>query len=183
MGLLSEDLTNCIQWRYNVVMNNLDNGLLPARCQTIRWTNADIFSFQPSRTSFMQSKSKYKISIHDDVNQMETISALLAIYTGNSPVTGELPAQRPVTRSFGVFYQRLNRRLSKQSWGWWFETPSRPLWRHCNDATFKLLSAKCELFCPDLPSVLTVQCVISSAIKWRIDTQMSLLLIWLIGPL
>ena len=22
--------------------------------------------------------------------------------------------------------------LSKQSWGWWFETPSRPLWRHCN---------------------------------------------------
>ena len=23
--------------------------------------------------------------------------------------------------------------LSKQSWGWWFETPSHPLWRHCND--------------------------------------------------
>ena len=27
---------------------------------------------------------------------------------------------------------RPNERLSKQSWGWWFETPSRPLWRHCN---------------------------------------------------
>ena len=27
-----------------------------------------------------------------------------------------------------------NKRLSKQSWGWWFETPSRPLWRHCNEA-------------------------------------------------
>ena len=27
----------------------------------------------------------------------------------------------------------LNKRLSKQSWGWWFETPSRPLWRHCNE--------------------------------------------------
>ena len=25
----------------------------------------------------------------------------------------------------------LNKRLSKQSWGWWFETRSRPLWRHC----------------------------------------------------
>ena len=24
------------------------------------------------------------------------------------------------------------KRLSKQSWGWWFETPSRSLWRHCN---------------------------------------------------
>ena len=31
------------------------------------------------------------------------------------------------------FYLRLNKRLSKQSWGWWFETPSYPLWRHRND--------------------------------------------------
>ena len=30
------------------------------------------------------------------------------------------------------FYLRLNKRLSKQSWGWWFETLSHPLWRHCN---------------------------------------------------
>ena len=26
----------------------------------------------------------------------------------------------------------LNKRLSKQSWGWWFETPSSSLWHHCN---------------------------------------------------
>ena len=26
----------------------------------------------------------------------------------------------------------LNKRLSKQSWGWWFETLSRPLWCRCN---------------------------------------------------
>ena len=49
---------------------------------------------------------------------------------GNSPVTGEFPSQRPVTRSFDVFCP--NKRLSKQSWGWWFETPSGSLWRHCN---------------------------------------------------
>ena len=43
------------------------------------------------------------------------------------------PCYRPVTRSFDVFFDlRLNTRLSKQSWSWWFETPSRPLWRHCN---------------------------------------------------
>ena len=61
------------------------------------------------------------------------ISTLLAICEGNSPVTGEFPAQRPVTRSFDVFFHlRLNERLSKQWWGWWFETPSRPLWRYCN---------------------------------------------------
>ena len=44
-----------------------------------------------------------------------------------------VPAQRSVTRSFDVFFDlRLNERLSKQSWGWWFETPSRPLWRYSN---------------------------------------------------
>ena len=35
---------------------------------------------------------------------METFSALLAICAGNSPVTSEFPAQRPVTRSFDVFF-------------------------------------------------------------------------------
>ena len=46
---------------------------------------------------------------------------------------GEFPAQRPVARSFDVFFDLcLNKRLSKQSWGWWFGTLSRPLWRHCN---------------------------------------------------
>ena len=65
---------------------------------------------------------------------METFSALLALCAGNSPVTGEFHAQRPVTRSFDVFFDlRLNKWLSKQSWGWWFEMPSCPLWRHCND--------------------------------------------------
>ena len=67
-------------------------------------------------------------------HQMETFSALLALYAGNSPVPGEFPTQRPVTRSFDVFFDlRLNKRLSKQAWGWWFETPSRPLWRHRNE--------------------------------------------------
>ena len=37
-------------------------------------------------------------------HQMETFSALLALYAGKSSVTGEFPAQRPVTRSFDVFY-------------------------------------------------------------------------------
>ena len=49
---------------------------------------------------------------------METFPALLAICAGKSPVSGEFPAQRPVTRSFDVFFDmRPNKRLSKQSWG------------------------------------------------------------------
>ena len=65
---------------------------------------------------------------------MGTFSALLTLCAGNSPGTGEFPAQRPVTWSFDVFFDlRLNKRLSKQCWGWWVETPSRSLWRHSNE--------------------------------------------------
>ena len=67
-------------------------------------------------------------------HQMETFSALLAICAGNSPVPGEFLAQRPVTRSFDVYFDlRPNKRLSKRWWGWWFEAQSWPLWRHSND--------------------------------------------------
>ena len=31
------------------------------------------------------------------------------------------------------FICALNKRLSKQPWGWWFETPSLSSWRHCNE--------------------------------------------------
>ena len=45
-----------------------------------------------------------------------------------------IPPQRPMTRSCDDFYDlRLNKRLSKQSWGSWFETSSCSLWRHCNE--------------------------------------------------
>ena len=66
-------------------------------------------------------------------HQMETFSALQAICAGNSPGSGEIPAQKPVTQSFDVFFDLcLNKRLRRQSWVWWFETLSRPLWRHYN---------------------------------------------------
>ena len=47
-----------------------------------------------------------------------------------------IPPQRPVTRSFDVFFDLCpNKQLSKHSWGWWFETPSGSLWRHSNGKT------------------------------------------------
>ena len=57
------------------------------------------------------------------------VTGLCAVHT---PVTGEFPSQKPVTRIFDVFYLRPNKRWSKESWGWWFGTPSRSLWRYCN---------------------------------------------------
>ena len=66
-------------------------------------------------------------------HQMETFSALLALCEENPSVTGEFPAQRPVTQNFDVFFDlRLKKRLSKQSRRRWLETPPCSLWRHCN---------------------------------------------------
>ena len=62
-------------------------------------------------------------------NIFRVTGPLCGAFTG----PGEFPAQKPVTRSFDVFFDlRLNKRLSKQLWGWWFETLSWSLWRQCN---------------------------------------------------
>ena len=46
-------------------------------------------------------------------------------------VTG--PLTNASDAEFWIFFDlRLNKRLSKQPIGRWFETPSRSLWRHCN---------------------------------------------------
>ena len=49
-----------------------------------------------------------------------------------------IPQIKASDAEFDVFFDlRLNKRLSKKPWGWWFETPSRPLWRHCNESGVK----------------------------------------------
>ena len=71
--------------------------------------------------------------VHDDVIKCKHFPRYWPFVRG---IPGEFPTQRPVTRSFDFFFDlRLNKRLSKQSWGWWFETLSRPLRRHRNETT------------------------------------------------
>ena len=68
---------------------------------------------------------------HDDVIKWKHFPRyfLCGEFTG----PGEFPTQRPVTRSFDVFFDlRLNKRLSGQSWGWCFGTLSCPLLRNRN---------------------------------------------------
>ena len=108
---------------------------------------------------------------HDSAwcHQMETFSVLLALCAGNSPVTGEFPTKRLVTWSFDVFFDlRMNKRLCKKSWNWWFEMPSRPFWRHCNVpfyfAMLKLsfLVDLRDTFAPNLQKYF----IVTSAIVW-----------------
>ena len=65
--------------------------------------------------------------------RMETLSSLLALCAGKSPAIGKFASQRPVTWSFGVFFDlRLNQWLSKQLRCRWLETSSRSLWGYFN---------------------------------------------------
>ena len=104
---------------------------------------------------------------------MEAFSALLAICAVNSPVTGEFTAQMPVTRSFDIFFDlRLNKRLSKQSWGLLFETPLGSLWRHSDG--FKCVYCKITCGSSDVmqqgePSHWHYNDVIMSAIASQIN--------------
>ena len=112
---------------------------------------------------------------------METVSTLLALYAGTSPATIELPAQRPVTQSFHVFFdQRLNKRLSKQSRRRCFETLSHSLWRHCNDITTEKIDVQ---YIPrNMHTVFALLCFVV-VIHWLIFPYPSGLLHWHCGNL
>ena len=95
--------------------------------QVIAWCHQTTSHYQSQ--SWPRSLLPYGITRQWD----NSFSALLAICAGNSPDPFGFPTQRPVTRSFDVFFDLcLNKRLSKQWWGWWFEMPPCPLWRHHN---------------------------------------------------
>ena len=75
--------------------------------------------------------SLYDTRQHDDVIKWKHFPRYWPFVQG---IHRWIPHTRPVTRIFDVFFDlRLNKRFSKQSWGWWLETPSCPLWRHSND--------------------------------------------------
>ena len=72
---------------------------------------------------------------HDDVIKWKHFPRYWPFVRGihRSPVNSTHKGQWRGAFSFSLIC--LNGRLSKQSWGWWFETPVPPLWRHSNDNT------------------------------------------------
>ena len=82
--------------------------------------------------------NKNRMTTSSNGNMLRVTGPLCGEFTG----PGEFPTQRPVTRSFCVYFDlHLNKRSSKQSWGWWFETLSRSLWRHRNASCYQSHSA------------------------------------------
>ena len=101
---------NLLPW-YNFFVSAMGFGLL---CIALTFVAAllggvlQVSLFQTIRTPTTTYSSDQQTSWWR--HRMETFSALLAIYEGNSPVTDEFPSQRPVTRSFDHFFDlRLNK--------------------------------------------------------------------------
>ena len=135
INLQINDEIALIKWQMNMFFHfpaiSCDSGL------SILWTNVLCISYidsvlQENSTQNLLSLCKcarWDLPIHDEVIKWKHFPRYWPFYVGNSPV----PTQRPVTRSFDVFlHLRLNKRLSKQPRGWWFETPPWSLWRQCN---------------------------------------------------
>ena len=95
--------------------------------QSLHWSLVDSLQKEPVTQNsdvliFMMTSSNGNI--------FRVTGPLCGEFTG----PGEFPTQRPVTRSFDVLFDlRLNKRLSKQPWGWWFKTPSWSFWRQRNE--------------------------------------------------
>ena len=85
------------------------------------------------RIQYISGDSFPRKTDHDDVIKWKHFPRYWPLVRGIDRWPVNSPHKRPVTRSFDVFfYLRPNKRLSKQSWGWWFQTLSCSLWRHCN---------------------------------------------------
>ena len=144
-----------------------------------------------SRSTFFRSLGIYWMWNHDLITsaginaKLEEIISMMTSSNGNifrvtGPLCGEFtglgefPTQRPVTSSFDVFFDlRLNKRLSKQPWGWRFETPSWPLWRHCNAENHHKPSR--WMFKHTVNAYISVVCIVQRALThWPWDIWMKL---------
>ena len=91
-------------------------------------TNGIIFQWWYNGFNFFEC-GRFFMMTSSNRNIFRVTGLLCGEFTG----PGDFPTQRPVTRGFDVFFDlRLNKRMSKQSWGWWLETLSCSLWRQSN---------------------------------------------------
>ena len=125
----------CIMWKMNDLYWVCD--LFSSLFMLIQKFHKRSSSFSICSSNYgpriLNGRSSYWRVWYDDVIKWKHFPRYWPFVRGNSPAPSEFPTQRPVTRSFDVFFDLgLNKRLSKQSWGWWFETLSRSLWCHRN---------------------------------------------------
>ena len=107
-------------------------------------------------------------------HQMETFSTVLVLCAGNSPVIGEFSSQRPVTRSFGVFfYLRLMNCWANNGWAGDFR-------RHRPHYDVTVMVRRALSLCGDEPAIITFIVSMWYRAKWydSYDTIVIILSSW-----
>ena len=120
-----------------------DNVLSPGRHQAIIRTNAGILLIGPLGTNFSEMLIK-TLTFSLKKTHLKVSSAKWRPFCLGLNVLKHLFLHSYWNFHWNLFqmvqfichHWLLNKRLSKQSWGWLFETLSRPLWRHCNGTTW-----------------------------------------------
>ena len=99
-------------------LKNLHFNISSAKCRIFRLTLCGIL-----QCHFWWLLLLHRDCFHAQFSMMTSSNG--SIFCVTCPLCGEFPSQRPVTRSFNVFFDMcLSKRSSNQSWGWWSETPS-----------------------------------------------------------
>ena len=136
------------------------------------------------------NSASMRVYLCDPLNTCSSLPSNGNIFRATGPLIVRGIHQSPVNSPHkgqwrGVFFDlRMNKLLSKQSWGWWFETPLCSLWRHCNVKTKyhiltvimqtrfvrgihrnKLLNKHCRWF-PDAMTLMWRHCHVSAVRRW-----------------
>ena len=116
---------NCVAW----IKYSLPGTVLPGGSKLVSLTKSNwLISAWPSSDLDGLGHELKKLKLTMMTSSNGNISTLLVFLWAIHRSSVQFPAQSPVTRSFDIFFDlRLNKGMSKQWWGWWFETPSRRL--------------------------------------------------------
>ena len=90
--------------------------------------------------------SRYHMMTSSNINIFRVTGHLCGEFTGDRWIPHTKASDAKLWCSFDL---RLNKQLSKQSWGWWFEALSRPLWRHRNDEVYYDVDRHVFWFAPE----------------------------------
>ena len=116
---------NCLRAQLTTVaqITNIKKSYKPAKCFSASWYHYCDHSTTLCNCTF----SCVSLMTWSNENIFRVTGPLCWVFTG------KFSSQRPVTRSFGVFFDlRLKKQLGKQSRRRWFGTPLHTLWHHCN---------------------------------------------------
>ena len=130
---------------------------------------------------------------HDDVIEWKHFPCYWPFVWGihKSPVNSPHKGQWRGALMFSLI-GGLNKRLSKQSWGCWFEMLSRSLWRHCNAFILVAFVVK-RMSSGSIPSSLAhwgrgkmaaiLQTAFSNAFSWTKICELRLKFHWSLFPM